>query len=661
MTTTAGSSDSDGSASLELPIIWIHPRGWNVDNASRRFIPFSERNHGEATELGILRRSVELLLARQDQRGSFYSDEEYRLGDKVDDQLGGAAALAYYLERTGPEPALSAALDRAVQFHIHHLVHRCPDKPFRYSRYVNDRDTSNDLCNTLWCLWGGSLVLRHGTPYLSGQTSEDLRGVLADYWGLFSNSAIFDENPCHNQLLAYCEIGILYAQTVGRKEIVTQLLDYFHGFMRPMRIHDRGHWIYSEFNRWDCHYGVLSWIMLEHLFAATGDPACGEDADAMALYFNEQVSAGGYCWGGSRNNESGLEEFPHLFASRAEEFGLDRLLFPEPSNLWKRLAMDGHNTKILVTRMEVALPQRGPARSLPPTPWHFRRGNASACLLDDTRLHHVSSAGLEIIPAASAVESTTPTLRWYSKGAWREDALVSSPPPSSATLRFHDSRPIELAGAAGVTSMQRGYTWEIRQWWLGFDTSLLWVGQLISHAFPQCDMVDFVLGTPVLTRLAGRPVPVTEVETAEGARAATQGDPASVSSARYLRFGDVFIGGTAPLEFVRPSAEAFHTFPTPGRMWRDFASSNEVRVRVLDSPRTLECRESLFFAVEIGERAPALNVSQESFSWVVRSASGTFLAVQNEGVWSYALETASGRESLPGAAFGPSVKSGRQP
>jgi len=139
-----------------------------------------------------------------------------------------------------------------------------------------------------------------------------------------------------------------------------------------------------------------------------------------------------------------------------------------------------------------------------------------------------------------------------------------------------------------AATMQRGYTWETRQWWIGTGDSLLWIGQVISHGTPRFEKMHFILGTPVLTRISNQAVQVTEVENAEGIKADTQGVGVSVSSRKYLKFGDVFVAGTAPLEFARPSKEAFHTFPLPGGcLWRDCTSSNELRLHLSETPR--EC------------------------------------------------------------------------
>ena len=82
--------------------VYRPPSSWPADNRTRKFTPLSERGHSTETDLDILHRSVGLLLKRQDARGSFYTDEEYRSGDKVDDQLAGASLLAYSLEKTVP-------------------------------------------------------------------------------------------------------------------------------------------------------------------------------------------------------------------------------------------------------------------------------------------------------------------------------------------------------------------------------------------------------------------------------------------------------------------------------------------------------------------------------------------------------------------------------
>ena len=634
------------------PVVWVHPRAWKADNRTRRYITLTERDYSRAADFDMLVRSMNLMLKRQDGRGSFHSDEEYHQYDKVDDQLGATSLLAYYLSRTGPHEAIGEALERAVRFHLDHLVFRSPDRPFRYSRVLIDRDTPGDWCNTLWCLGSGSTVLRFGTPFLTPRTAADLREVLADCWRFVSIFPTRDENPCHNQLLAYCEIGTRVGDAIGDQTLRPAVLDYYHRHLRRLRIQDRGHRIYSEFGKWDIHYGVLSWIILESFFVVTGDPAIREDADEMALYFNEQVSAGGYYWGGTRNNECGVDEFPHLFTARDAELGFSRLLFPEPSHLWRQMTVDGHGGSGLVGRIETVLPSRETRRPSLPTSWHFQTGDVSVCLQDDSKTHHVSSAGLELISVPSA-GGVTSGLRWLKDGVWKEDLLQVHPPGPSERLSYYDSRPIHLAGVAGVTSMQRGFFWETRQWWLSSGNGLLWVGQLITHFSPQCDQIHFVLGNPVVTRVAGRPVPVAEVETEEGTKADTQGEAIIISSPYYLRFGDVFVGATAPLEFVRPAREAFHTFPSPlGHLWRDFTSSNELRLLISKTPQQLETRVSLFFGVEIGRETPSLEISQTPLMSRVASRLGCFVARQSEGIWHYMLEREAAPEALPSAGFG---------
>jgi hypothetical protein len=635
----------------ERPLTWIHPREWKVNNRTRKYITFSERNYSRKNELDILRRSVAALLRQQDERGSFYSDKEYLRGDVVDDQIGAAAMLACFLSCSGPDETVRIALERAVRFHLDHLVFRSPDRPYCYSRFFNDRDTAGDWCNTLWCISGGIVLLRHGGPHLTTDTWTEFRAVMTEFWSFVSTFPMRDENPCHNQLLAYCEIGILYGKTVGWPELVSELLTFYHAHMRRLRILDRGYHIYSEFNQWDSHYGVLSWFFLELLFVETGDPAFAEDAEQMALYFNEQLSAGGYCWGGSRNNECGIDEFPHLFTARLKEYGFERALFPEPSHLWHRMVVGGHGGGGLSGRLERTFASPAVKRTLCPTPWHFQSGNASVCLRNNYKLHHLSSAGLELIPVAGT-EGLGSGVRWFNGTVWKSDLLQASSPPASDGLRFYDAKPFQVGTASGLTSMHRGYLWETRQWWISSSDGLLWVVQLIPHAFLNCDALEFLLGTPVLTRLGGIPVPVSEVENDGGVKADTQGAAATLTSQKFLRFGDISVGATAPVEFRRPAGDAFHTFPLPkGLLWRDELSSNYLRVRLFDEPKAFELRESYFFAVQIGATPPSLDAKAEHSNWKVASNSKFFEARQNQGLWSYTLNDGSTKAELPAIGF----------
>ena len=636
----------------EPPLRWIHPRGWKADNRTRRYITLVERNYSRKNDFDVLRRSVLAMMGQQDERGSFYSDEEYLTGDIVDDQIKAASMLAYFLSRTGPDEKIQQALEKAVRFHLDHLVFRSPDRPFRYSRFFNDRDTGGDWCNTLWCLSGGAVLLRYGGPFLTEATMAELQQVMAEFWSFISTFPMRDENPCHNQLLAYCEIGIQYAKAEGKNALVSELLDFYHGHMRRLRIRDRGYNIYSELNQWDSHYGVLSWIILEYLSVETGNPVIAKDAEEMALYFNEQLSAGGYCWGGSRNNECGIDEFPHLFTARKKEFGFERVLFPEPSHLWHRLVVGGHGGSGFGARLETTFPSPETKRTLPPTAWHFQKENASVCLCDDHKLHHLSSDGLELIPVAGT-GGLGSGIRWLDRSTWRQDQLQIHPPKSSDGLCFHDANPFQVAKVVGVCSMQRGYLWETRQWWISTGNGILWVVQLIPHAFPQCDEIDFLLGTPVLTRLSGKPVPVSEVESAEGNKFDTQGTAVTVSPRKFLRFGDNFVGATLPLEFIRPFDDAFHTFPLPaGQLWRDTSSSNYLRIRVSQEPKKCELRESLFFAVQLGGMIPSLEVKAGAKMWKVASESELFQARYDNGIWHYSITSGSTTSQLPQIGFG---------
>jgi hypothetical protein len=346
-----------------------------------------------------------------------------------------------------------------------------------------------------------------------------------------------------------------------------------------------------------------------------------------------------------------MEEFLAVFSKWAVELDLDRLLLPPPSHLWRQLAMDGHWGPGFVKRNAIPLRARETRRALSPTPWHFRSRNASVCLYNDARLHHLSAAGLEIIPAAN-IQGAGSRLTWLSGNTWKTDPFqVTSPPPSEGH-RYYQSKPIQLPDAQGLTAMQRGYTWETIQWWIGTENGILWISQLISHAFLTCDKLRYILGNPVLTQVSNAAVPVTELETAEGIKTDTQGESVSISSGKFLRFGDVFVGATSPLEFGRPSRDAFHTFPLPpGTFLRDFSCSNELRVQLSETPPQVECRDSLFFAVEIGNQAPSLSAHRDPLVWTLKAKSGCFVARQREGIWSYTFETHSGHAELPRIGF----------
>jgi hypothetical protein len=636
----------------ESPLSWLHPRSWQANNRTRKFITLAERGYSREGDLEVLGRSVRAMLRQQDGRGSFYSDEDYLSGDRVDDQLGGSAMLAYYLHRVELDPKIRQALENSVRFHLDQLVFRADDRPFRYSRFYNARDSSGDWCNTLWCLSKANIVLRYGERFLSPETAARLRGLMNEYWSYISTYPARDENPCHNQLLAYCEIGLAYAEIVGKGFLRAELLDYYQNHLRRLRVNDRGYQVFTEFNKWDSHYSVLSWSILEALYESTGEPIFAEDADQMALYFNEQVSAGGYCWGGSRNNECGVDEFPQLFTARADELNLHRLLFPEPSHLWHRLVVDGHGGSGLVSRIERPAPLAHSPRPDVARPWHFQNKTVSVCLDHERKLHHLSAAGLEIIPAAGRA---TPGIgiSWCQQGKWKHDLLQEHAPKSSPGLRYSNSVAIRSGDVTGLGTMQRGYVWETRQWWLSSGEALVWVTQLITHSFLSCEAIQFHLGCPVLTRAGGETVPVSELENAEGARVDSQGVAGTLLSREYLRCGDAFVTCTVPLQFVRPSDDSFHTFPTrQGNLWREAESSNQLQALVVEAPGKLECRQSLFFATVIDREARTLQVRRGAPGWTVDTPCGSFSARPHANKWHYSLQKEAQQMELPDLAFG---------
>jgi hypothetical protein len=640
------------AAALSLiPLLYRPPASWKTDHRTRRFIALPERKYSRENDMEMLRRSVDWLIDRQDERGSFHSDDEYRQGDKTDDQLGACAMLAYVLSHGPPDSGVQSALQRGVRFHLDGLVRRSPSMPFPYTRAYLDQDSAFDASNGVWILWGGALVLKHGLPFLNAATAAELLELMDQTWQMISSNPVRNENPCHNQLLAYCEIAVLYAKAVKKTEIVREILTFYREKLRPLKVFDRGHWIYTEFNQWDANYGLLSWMSLEHLYTATGDAAFAEDADEMARYFDEMVSAGGYYWGGCRYNEGGLEEFIHLPASRAHSLGLDRLLIPEPAESWDRLILDGHYGRVLVLRLDT--PVRSPRAVLPSpsSPWGFR-DHVSVTLTHDHKLHQASAGGLEIIPSACPLGDGS-GLTWREGGSWKRDPFHLQPPRESRGLRYHGSQPIDALGISGLSTFHRGFIWETRQWWLGTGSSLFWIVQVISHSAPLCEKIDFILGTPVLTRVDGRPVQVTQVRTAEGDQADTQGEAVCISSKRYLRIGDAFVTASAQLEFLRPDRDSFHTFPLSKSIYpRDCTSSNELRVRLWEKGGRIDCRQSLFFAAQIGPDSPGLSAARMADSWSVRANQVNFIANLTHGVWNYSLERDSQKANLPRSGFG---------
>ena len=633
------------------PIVYVPAYAWNVNNRGRRFIRFSERAVGRESDLLCLANSAKWLLERQDERGSFHSDAEYSTGDTTDDQLGAAAVVARFLNiHQDSVCSRDNPVERAVRFHLQHLVNRDAEGGWKYSRYHLARDSAGDWCNTLWCLWGAALLMEHDSACLTPATRSELLTLMADYWAFLSWYPVRDENPCHNQLLEYCKVGMLYARAISSREVEEEVLHYYRHTLRRLRVYDCGHAIYTEYNQWDAHYGMLSWMALEYLADETCDKDIREDAGEMASYFNERVSSGGYYWGGSRRDEAGIDEFIHLPWKYERAFGLDRLLLPEPSHLWQSLIMNGHYGRSLLTRLDSYQHERpSSAWPTPPTRWHYRRGCTSVCLRQNTHLHHFSSHGLEII-AALIPQGMGSGLLWKAGGKWQQDPLQIIPPSASEGHRYAESMGVENTDVTCLCSRQRGATWETRQWWLSDGSSLLWIVQAVSHADIACEQLDFLLGNPVLTVTKDKPTPVTFVQNGEGDCLDTQGEAGSLASSLRLTFGDVSVAATAPLIFARPSTTAFHTFPTPIKL-ENREDSNQLRVRAISSPEVVFCRTSHFIGIEIGQCCGMPVSTEGGGNWEVAASLGQFRATDVAGRWSYHIEVNGKVHSLPDPGF----------
>jgi hypothetical protein len=56
--------------------------------------------------------------------------------------------------------------------------------------------------------------------------------------------------------------------------------------------------------------------------------------------------------------------------------------------------------------------------------------------------------------------------------------------------------------------------------------------------------------------------------------------------------------------------------------------------------------------VEISKQAPRIISQRETYLWTAQTTLGRFTAVEADGMWSYSLETPSGRHAMPHISFG---------
>ena len=97
---------------------------------------------------------------------------------------------------------------------------------------------------------------------------------------------------------------------------------------------------------------------------------------------------------------------------------------------------------------------RAQARLIEQTLSGFLRGQASVCLQDDRKLHHLSAAGLELIPVAGE-GGLGSGLVWQSKGAWKTDSLQIQPPKESEGMSYCTSGPMQFGEFAGLIDPPR--------------------------------------------------------------------------------------------------------------------------------------------------------------------------------------------------------------
>ncbi|MBC2602720.1 hypothetical protein [Puniceicoccus vermicola] len=643
LSTDSARNHPSPEVSVPAGVLYKSPANWPLEETpegrrDRRFIRLADRPTGFETDFACLERTLHQIVPRQQQNGCFLSSEEILLPDKSDDHLGVAGMLAYYLSLTEENPDWNDALGRGLRYQIDHLCATAPNTSGRYVRYYLERDSPLDWCNTLWSLQGLNFVLEFGQPFLPRELYREALELGRDFWEHLTNYPARDENPCHNQLLEYASIGYTYGRISARPKVCQYVLDYYKSVLRKLRIEDSGRWIYTEFNRWCAHYALLSWYALEHLWVESGESLFEEDAMEMAAAFNDRISAGGYYFGGSRRDEPGYETFLYQFWLRGQVFNFDRLLLPEPSDQWRDLIYDGHNGRSLVSEMMLFAKQPSIARtSLSLSVYTLYRNRCSVRFNENGTSRHISVNGLELIEA-NLPDSLNSPLLWKQNGNWVEDSILAKPPPPSPLHRYGRVLGQSFSGVELRATMQRGSDWEIRTWWITDGHRLQGIAHLIAHNAVRSDQVKFVLGNPCLTETEGVVKPVFSVSNSD-CSVNTFGPQQSLRSVDFLRIGDQYIRASTPMQFVRPSEDAFDGFPARNRkLWSKQKDSNRIEIVLSETSKQFHFRESLFVGMEIGgERTPP-EVFDKPGIWTCGGKIGRFEATEVEGNWSYSFK-----------------------
>lgn len=618
----------------------------------RQFLRFSDREVGFQSDFHSLSQSITHLVPLQQPNGSFIAPEILPRCDKSDDHLGVAGMLAYYLTLVPDKPEWEDALSRAIRFQLDHLVWKSKGRPGSYVRCLINEDSSLDWCNTLWVLMSVTPILKYSRPFIEKSLYAEIEAFGADIWQYLSQFPVRDENPCHNQLLEYTALGYAYGVSSNRQDVKDSVMAYYKQTLRSLRVKDCGRWIYTEFGRWCPHYSVLSWHALESLLADSGDSTVEEDALEMAAAFNDRLSASGYIYGGSRRDEPGYEEFLYQLWLREKQFGFDRIQMPEPSTQWRNLVYDGHNGRGLASRM----PHYAKGRPEQPltdisSPYAMRKERCSVHFNEDTSAHQISIRGLEILEANTKLRLAG-GLTWRTKdGQWKGDEVIANPPANSQLHHYSQSIAAKVGEFEVHATMQRGASWEIRCWWITDGRLLECFYHFLSHGVTRAEEIRFIIGNPYLAEFEGKVHPIREIR-GRTSSVPTYGGAQSLRSAGPLWIGNQAIVSTHPLQYIRPDERAFDGFPARnGLLWREQEDSNRVDILLVEQPREVFFRESIFTAVQFGDASLLPEVTSSPNTWECRFGLGIFRAAAQESVWKYQFQSAKGTYELPAPSF----------
>lgn len=662
---SAPSSNAPSASAVKSPagdfIAYAPPdrMKWSTDEngrPQRSWIKLDDLPAQPAFDLETLGRSARVLLDRQESSGSFLAPELYFTGDRTDDQIGGAAVLAAALALGRVPPVEKPFLNKAVRYHLEHLVWQSEDTGFMFLRYVADRPTPNDWCATLWALHGAVLTLEHGRGILDPDLELRLRRVCADYWRFLSSYPLKEENPCHNQLLEYCSIGFHAGKVLGDDRVAAEALAYYFDYVRGLRVPLRGRLIYGEFNQWCSHYFLLSWFAVEKLALHTGNAVIEDDAREMAAAFDDRLSAGGFFYGGSRYDEAGVEELMFPLWRRALQFDFGRTLVPGPAGRHRRITYDGHFGKALVGRLPLyAHPRPSSPPATPGNPATLRRKHVSLNLDEAGKPWLLSVAGVEFLQARR-LGACSADLLWRRDGGVRIDPLMGRNLAASRNLSFQTIRREQFGGLESLRSLRRGALWELRNWWLASDDSLVWLVHAINHADMTLDSADLLLACPFLASDDRHTTTLGTVGLPGHPGISLYGGPDLALSPGELSVGGCRLAASHPLCVCRPSSSAAAGFPLPpGTLWRDVTETNFISLQLVSEKTSLACRQGLWGAVVFGastsaEMRPRVTVAANQCE--IRIADIGVSAEARRGVWHYTLARGNSRWTIADFGFG---------